>query len=209
MSFNRLASASERYYTAKFADHGATARGVDWNSEQSQQLRFEQLLKVVPDASQRFSLIDYGCGYGALLDFMRSRGMVGEYVGFDLSAPMIEHAAAEHPQSGRFTSEESDVEPADYSVASGLMNVKQSEPEDAWREYCLEVIARRASLSTRGFAFNMLTSYSDPDRRRPDLYYGDPLFFFDHCKRNHSRQVALLHDYGLYEFTLIVRKETV
>jgi hypothetical protein len=52
----------------------------------------------------------------------------------------------------------------------------------------------------------MLTSYSDPDRMRSDLYYGDPCLFFDHCKRTYSKQVALLHDYGLYEFTVIVRK---
>ena len=32
------------------------------------------------------------------------------------------------------------------------------------------------------------------------------LFFFDFCKRNFSRNVALLHDYGLYDFTIIVRK---
>ncbi|HAW53355.1 MAG TPA: SAM-dependent methyltransferase, partial [Flavobacteriales bacterium] len=48
---------------------------------------------------------------------------------------------------------------------------------------------------------------SDPDRKRPDLYYGDPCFFFDYCKRNFSRNVALLHDYNLYDFTILVRKE--
>jgi hypothetical protein len=51
----------------------------------------------------------------------------------------------------------------------------------------------------------MLTSYSDPGRMRPDLYYGDPREYFDLCKRKYSRHVALLHDYGLYEFTIIVR----
>jgi len=29
---------------------------------------------------------------------------------------------------------------------------------------------------------------------------------FDYCKRTYSRDVALLHDYGLYEFTILVRK---
>jgi hypothetical protein len=55
----------------------------------------------------------------------------------------------------------------------------------------------------------MLTKYSDAERMagRPDLFYGDPLFFFDFCKRNFSRNVALLHDYGLYDFTIIVRKD--
>jgi len=42
---------------------------------------------------------------------------------------------------------------------------------------------------------------------RPDLYYADPRLYFDYCKRNFSRHVALLHDYGLWEFTVIVRYE--
>ena len=61
------------------------------------------------------------------------------------------------------------------------------------------------ALSRRGFAFNMLTSYSDADRMRSDLHYGDPAAYFDLCKRRFSRNVALLHDYELYEFTIVVR----
>ena len=41
---------------------------------------------------------------------------------------------------------------------------------------------------------------------RPDLHYADPLALFDRCKRRYARDVALLHDYGLWEFTLLVRK---
>jgi hypothetical protein len=48
--------------------------------------------------------------------------------------------------------------------------------------------------------------YSDPERMRAHLYYADPCRLFDHCKRRYSRHVALLHDYGLYEFTILVRK---
>jgi hypothetical protein len=63
-----------------------------------------------------------------------------------------------------------------------------------------------AQLSKKGFAFNILTGYSDPERQRADLYYADPLFFFDYCQKNFSRFVALLHDYPLYEFTILVKK---
>jgi hypothetical protein len=62
-----------------------------------------------------------------------------------------------------------------------------------------------AQLSRRGIAFNMLTSYSDPERITPRLHYADPCEMFDWCKRELSRHVALLHDYGLWEFTMIVR----
>jgi len=52
----------------------------------------------------------------------------------------------------------------------------------------------------------MLTSYSDKEKQRPDLYYANPCFMFDYCMRNFSRDVALLHDYQMFDFTILVRK---
>jgi hypothetical protein len=75
-----------------------------------------------------------------------------------------------------------------------------------WQEYILAVLGRISTVSKKGFAFNILTTYSDKERIRSDLYYADPCFLFDYCKTSFSRHVALLHDYGLYEFTIIVRK---
>jgi SAM-dependent methyltransferase len=198
----------ERYYTDKFVSHGAVARGVDWNSPESQELRFVQLLRCVRDRSSPYSLIDYGCGYGALADYLLRNGDSVDYVGIDLSRPMIEDAR--HRFAGvervEFRMHPAALEPADYVVASGIFNLKFDYDETSWRAYVLGTIERIASLARRGFAFNMLTSYSDPERMRADLYYPDPCVYFDHCKRNFSRDVALLHDYGLYEFTMIVRR---
>jgi hypothetical protein len=139
--------------------------------------------------------------------YLRERGADVVYRGFDLSASMLEHARREHaaPPDIEFVGDETELEPADYTVASGIFNVKLNVQAEDWREYILLTLERIAQLSVRGFAFNMLTSYSDADKMRPDLYYGDPRFFFDHCKRRYARNVALLHDYGLYEFTMIVR----
>jgi SAM-dependent methyltransferase len=196
----------ERYYTGKFDQHGPTAQGVDWNSEESQELRFEQLLRVV-DRSAPFSLNDYGCGYGALADFLKLKGHEFRYLGFDVSATMRAHAEEAHSDDPRivFVEYESGLEPADYTVASGIFNVKLDVADRNWAPYVEETIGRIAALSRRGFAFNMLTSYSDPELMRADLFYGDPLHFFDLCKTQYSRNVALLHDYGLYEFTVIIR----
>jgi hypothetical protein len=139
--------------------------------------------------------------------YLRERGADVVYRGFDVSASMLEHARREHaaPPHIEFVGDESELEPADYTVASGIFNVKVNVQSEDWREYVLRTLERIAQLSVRGFAFNMLTSYSDADKMRPDLYYGDPRFFFDHCMRRYARNVALLHDYGLYEFTMIVR----
>jgi hypothetical protein len=51
-----------------------------------------------------------------------------------------------------------------------------------------------------------LSTRSEPEKRRADLYYADPLETFELCARQFSPRVALLHDYPLYEFTMIVRK---
>ncbi len=197
------------FYTAKVMEHGATARGVDWNSASSQKLRFRQLLHLVPDESSAFSVNDYGCGYGALVDYLTDREYRFDYRGFDISEAMIAAAEKKHESHGgcRFTNSAADLVPLDYTVASGIFNVKGDVAEGTWQAHVLDTLSQLAGLSTEGFAFNVLSSYADEDRKRRDLYYADPGFLFDHCKRRFSRWVAVLHDYGLYEFTLVVRKD--
>ena len=197
-----------RYYGEKVRTHGATARGVDWNSSDSQRLRFEQLLKLA-GGGRRFSVNDYGCGYGALADYLRDEGYSFRYRGFDISPQMIAEAGELHPATEEvaFVGEERALGVADYTVASGIFNVKLQVPAVEWEAYVLETLGAIDGLSRRGFAFNLLTNYSDAEFMRPDLYYADPLFYFDLCKRKFSRFVSLLHDYPLYEFTLLVRKE--
>ena len=94
------------------------------------------------------------------------------------------------------------TEPADFAVASGIFNVKGDIPQDDWRAYVHDTIDILARAGRRGFAFNVLSLSGDPDRRRPDLYYADPVAMLDHCLSRYGRSVALLQDYGLYEFTV-------
>jgi len=202
-----LVTRAARYYSEKVAAHGATPRGADWNSRESQELRFEQLLKLCEGDPQAFSLNDYGCGYGALAAFMASRGIAATYRGFDASEAMVVAARRLLTPLSNCTvfNEPGDLTPADYTVASGLFNVKLDTPDDRWRTYVLDTLDAMSRISTRGFAFNLLTRHADADRMRADLFYADPGFFFDHCVSRFSRRIALLHDYALYEFTLLVR----
>ncbi|MFO0926419.1 MAG: methyltransferase domain-containing protein [Gemmataceae bacterium] len=195
------------YYTARLSEHGPTPRGVDWNGAESQQLRFDQLLRAC-DLERPDVIGDYGCGYGALLDWLRERGFAGEFRGFDIAADMVAAAAARHAGDGRarFAAAETVLAGCDVVLASGIFNVRLSTPVADWEAYVRTTLDRIAGLAGRGFAFNILTSYSDADKRRDHLYYADPCVYFDLCKRRYSRHVALLHDYGLYEFTILVRR---
>lgn len=211
MNENRhaLLQSVEEYYTAKVMAHGPTARGVDWNSETSQHLRFQQLLRVVEHERGPFSLNDIGCGYGALAAYLHTRRDAFHYHGFDLSTEMIRLARDHygHLANCRFSHTLAALAPAHYTVASGIFNVKLDIETEEWKAYMLDTIDQLSTLSTQGFAFNGLTTYADPERMRPDLYYADPCFLFDYCQRRYSRWVAVLQDYGLYEFTIVVRKE--
>ncbi|TAY61056.1 class I SAM-dependent methyltransferase [Rhizobium leguminosarum] len=195
------------YYSGRIAEHGQTAAGVDWNSQAGQIMRFNQLLKVV-DSSQPYSIADIGCGYGALLDHLSQLGHATRYIGVDIALPMIEAARSRIAASPdvTFRPGNSPGEIVDYSVASGIFNVRLGRTDEEWFAYLVETLDMMNISSRTGFSFNCLTSYSDEARMRGDLFYANPLDLFDLCKRRYSRQVALLHDYELYEFTMIVRK---
>lgn len=138
---------------------------------------------------------------------MKALGLDVDYRGFDVSDAMVDAARARHQGSrSAFTSEVAELQTAAFAVASGIFNVKLHHSAAQWRAYVLETIGSLDGLTTRGFAFNMLSTYSDPEKRRDDLFYADPCEMFDLCKRRFATRVALLHDYPLFEFTVLVRK---
>jgi len=196
------------YYSAKLAEHGDNARGVDWNGEESQLIRFEQLCRLI-DSPGSFSLNDLGCGYGALYDYLCARYKNFTYKGYDISADMIRAAQNRlgSKPNAAFMVAEKPGQAAEYGLASGIFNVRLSHNDGKWREHLQTTLDILDCTSTKAFAFNCLTSYSDAEKKRDYLYYADPCMLFDLCKRRYSRHVALLHDYGLYEFTVLVKKQ--
>lgn len=195
------------YYSSKLAEHGESPRGVDWNGEESQVLRFAQLSKIIVPTIP-FSVNDLGCGYGAFYDFLAHRYESFSYSGIDVSEDMIRAAELRYQNKSQacFVRSSQPEQIADYGVASGIFNVRLGRSDDEWRTYLETTLDVLDRTSRYGFTFNCLTAYSDADKMRDYLYYADPCVLFDLCKRRYSRNVALLHDYGLYEFTMIVRK---
>lgn len=208
-SKSKLLAEVANYYSDKLAQHGETPHGVDWNGEESQTLRFSQLCKIIKtSANGNFSLTDVGCGYGALLDYLDNNYSNYTYLGIDVSEDMVNTARSRYSamHNARFLKASRSDSKADYCIASGIFNVRLGRSDDEWYEYLQNTLDTMDSSSRFGFAFNCLTSYSDEDKKRDYLYYADACRLFDLCKRRYSSQVALLHDYGLYEFTILIRK---
>jgi SAM-dependent methyltransferase len=197
-------------YTSNLAAHGATSKSVGWRDEASQLLRFDRLSQVIEPAARRdgFTAADWGCGYGAMYHYLdrTAGGALRAYTGYDISEPMLETArrAITAPRA-RFVLAAEVEQDADYAFVSGTFNVRMKATREEWDAYIRQQLQALWARSRRGLAFNLLTSYVDWEQ--PDLFYADPREFFDFCRRHLSRYVTLLHDYPLYEWTMIVRRE--
>jgi SAM-dependent methyltransferase len=210
MSLEKALNDYRQYFNEKIETHGATPKGVDYNGVAAQQVRFEQLIKVI-DPSTPFSVIDFGCGYGALFDFLQSKQWSFDYFGYDMLEKMVVAGREAHQGKGRvhFTHLVEELPTCDYLLAGSIFNNKFGASNEDWLAMVLETLKQMNAKCRKGFSFDVLTNYSDWDRmaQRPDLFFADPLVLFDFCKRQFSRNVALLHDYGIYDFTIIVRKD--
>lgn len=203
---NRIKNQVNEYYTSKIKEFGTTPQGVDWNSVESQELRFEILSNLIKE-DEHFSVLDFGCGFGSMLAYFETKYNSFDYIGFDVSEEMISTALDIFPNKETvkwITSLPN--EKTDYVIASGIFNVKLKNSEEDWLKYILETIEEINKCADKGFSFNILTKYSDEEYMKDYLYYADPLYLFDYCKKHFSKNVALLHDYNLYEFSIIVRK---
>ena len=205
MSHQKIIQEVDSYYTEKLKTFGATPQGVDWNGEASQQLRFSQLLKVI-EPQNSFSILDYGCGFGSMFEFMKSNYNNFKFTGYDIAETMITEANKKHGKEAVWITKLNPQSNYDYVTASGIFNVRLENSNEQWQTYILDTLNDFNKYSSKGFSFNVLTQYSHAPFMKDYLYYADPLFLFDFCKKNFSKHIALLHDYPLYEFTILIRK---
>ena len=193
------------YYDGRVREFGPTPWGVDWTCELTQQLRFVQLLKLV-GRRRRFSLNDLGCGYGALLPFVRARfGPEVDYIGADVAEEMIVQATRLHGGEGRFVTSSALPRVADFSVASGIFNVQLGYPPATWRAFVRDVLRELHRASRLGFAVNFIRPARRGQVPREGLYRSRPSYWAEFCRREFGAQVEVVQGYGLREFTLLVR----
>jgi SAM-dependent methyltransferase len=198
----------EGYYTAKVTEHGAVPLGVDWSCQATQWLRFVQLMKICR-FDNPFSLNDLGCGYGELATFLRQRYPEAsvDYLGTDLSVAMVRRARRRHrgDRSTRFAVGRTCGREADYSVASGLMNVQLGFSIPLWEGFVRNILLDMHRNSLRGFAVNFCASRR-PDLRPEELYCSEPDPWVRFCEAEFGCSVEVVSDYGLREYSLLIRR---
>lgn len=200
-----------RYYSERVLRYGSTPLGVDWTCIASQELRFVQLMKLC-DFSVPFSLNDVGCGYGALVGYLARRysnPRIG-YLGIDLVEPMISRARRlwRAHNWATFVTRKASPRSADFSVASGIFNVKLDQPRHRWERFVALTLDDMHATSRKGFAVNFMVARPGRagDRRGRSLYRSAPEKWSRHCEQEFGSSVEILDGYGQQEFTLLVQR---
>jgi SAM-dependent methyltransferase len=194
--------------------HGDNYKGVGWTKSQAHaDLRYRIMLEQVrrPIAG-RVTLLDVGCGASHLLQYMRTHGVTDiEYSGLDLSTKFLALAARKFPGVSYFHADLLDYQTRmpkfDYVVLNGLFNYKGTASDDAMWAYVKALLRRVAHIARVGFAFNVMTKYLDSERQ--DLFHLSLDTMAAFISREISRAFIIRHDYGLFEYTVYVYKESL
>ena len=199
------------YYSGTLQRFGAMPLGVDWPNRLNQELRLVQLLKVC-DLSAPRSLNDVGCGYGALRTLLsrRHRRAQIDLLGTDVSPAMVAAARRRwrHRADCVFEVAEGAVRLADYSLASGIFNVKLACPLPEWEALVAGTLDNLKRHSRLGYAVNFIAPPAPAPGQAspPELYRPAAERWLDHIADTQAgAEVTLLRGYGLPEYTLLVR----
>ena len=197
------------YYGERLRRFGATPLGVDWPSRPNQELRFVQLLKLCDFSAPR-SLNDVGCGYGALRAFLsrRHRRAQVDYLGTDVSAAMVAAARRRwrHRADCAFEVADGALRLADYSLASGIFNVKLDCPLPDWEALVAHTLDELQRHSRLGYAVNFIAPPAPGQASPPELYRPPVERWLQYLARHQpGADVSLLRGYGLPEVTLLAR----
>ena len=199
-----------RHYETLARRHGASAAANQWRDLETQERRFAVLADIAPDIVTA-SVLDFGCGTGALYGFLKEKlGFTGTYCGVDISTTSIEVARQTWPEA-RFERANllagDTVGKFDYVLISGVFNNRLHEDWPCM-SYLQEVLQAVWPLARKGLAFNAMSTYVD--YQDENLCYFSPEEIFAFCKTRLSAKVLLRHDYQIkdgvipFEFAMYV-----
>jgi SAM-dependent methyltransferase len=142
---------SKKFYIASLKKHGITPQGLHWFGKESQEIRFDVFLEMLPSSLEEISLADAGCGFGDFYHYIQSRSLTPKsYIGID---SIKEMCSITSERTGQQTLHadicKARLPQADYYICSGAMNILSEFETYLFVQNCFEA-------STYGFIFNIL-----------------------------------------------------
>ena len=182
--------------------HGDSHLGVDWPNAQDANTRYRVMLDVIGQRDCPATVLDFGCGAGHLLDFIRRDGWNAvAYSGLDASAKFVDLCRRKFPDATfhcrDVLEDAAGIDPSDYVVMNGVLTERCGVSEAAMLDYTEALLAAAWPLARKGMAFNVMSA--QVDWKRDDLFHVPFDTMAGLVKARLSRHFRFRQDYGLYE----------
>lgn len=191
-------------YEARLRQFGYSPETLGWGKHGRQEVRFAVLAEPALQSPES-SVLDVGCGFADLYDFLRQRGWSGRYVGIDVVPALLEVAREHHPaldlRQADIT-EARDLGQFDYVISSGAFNGRLVAENN--EEHIATALQAMFAAARVAVCVDFLSTYVD--FQKPEAWHTDPLWAFGVARR-FSRRVALRHDYMPFEFALFLYRD--
>lgn len=189
-------------YSTYYRMHGDSLASLGY-PKGAQDARFRAMFQI--GQLQNASILDVGCGFGHMLDYLRSWNINARYTGIDITPPMIDIARRKHPDADfRLLNilECSLEERWDWVFLVGAFNAAPA--REGWWELVQQMMMKMWELCRIGMAADFLSSHVD--FQKPGSFHADPGQVFAFAKKL-TRRVTLRHDYMAYEFMVYLYKD--
>lgn len=193
-------------YNAVADKYGVSSRAVLWDDQQTQYLRFHEVVKNLDMNDGNKTLLDIGCGNGELYKFLNFSGFRGRYTGYDINEKLLAQARlrfADIEVQKKDIMTEEIGQRFDYVVMSGLFNVNMGQSQS----WVFDFLKKMYVLCNEITAFNMISTHVNYKDEK--LFYMNPAEVLTSCLENLSKRVTLSHHNLPYNYTVIVFKNDV
>jgi len=191
-----------RRYENRLRETGYSPETLGWGKNGRQEVRFSVLADfALRDTSS--SVLDVGCGFADLYEFLAGHGWRGRYTGIDIVPGLLEVARQRHPcidvREADITDQTVLLDQYDFVISSGIFNAAL--PSGMNEVNVENALRRMVQLSRRATCVDFLSTYVD--FQKPGAHHTDPCWAFALAMRI-TRRVILRDDYMPYEFSMFL-----
>lgn len=198
-------------YKKRFKEFGVDPKALLWKSRGAAHQRFRQFWSEIDFDNK--SVLDIGCGFGEMGNFLTKRYKNVKYKGVDIMPEFIDNGKLLYPHLDLETRDfhaltkavsYSDIK-FDVVLASGVLNSNYGNSKKNM-DYRKKSIKKMFSLTDNCLAFNMLGSHPQfKNKKDSNVWYADSLEVLNFCMTL-TKKVLFRSNYHPSDFTVFMYK---
>jgi len=194
---------SSNIYKLKFKKYGVNSKSLLWKTKGAAHQRFREFWKEIDFDNKK--VLDIGCGFGELGNFLTKRYKNVTYKGVDIMPEFVENGKKLYPQLDLEIHDFhglTKTEGYDVVLASGVLNSNVM----GNMEYRKKAIKKMFELTDNCLAFNMLGSHPQPkNSKNSNVWYADSFEILKYCMTL-TRRIIFRANYHPRDFTIFMYK---